>query len=370
MLCDSCHPLILVLSETTDNNMKSNILSASLPLLAAAVFMNSCINEVYDFRKLNPEITVAPGISIPVGMSLGEVSADNLLGFEECVTDRDGVIVQSGDFAQSEVCVSSRELMSGTVQSGQSISVPVSAPDFLRLCKSEFRLHDPEIAFQISNPLPSPVIMRAKAKANEKECDIEFELPSNAVNCDIQIKGQSISELLCPIPDAILIEDISFTAKPETRSPAPDSEGVLIYRLMAQANLRMEFEKGSVLKFDTTLDLEEMGADMSTISVSLNEFDLITSVRSTFPLNLSASAVSENGGTSLSFSNEILACSTTEVKLHAKTDGALGDIRKITVSVTASNTSDGPVALSPSNTLEIDVNRLTAVSGIKYQPRK
>lgn len=355
--------------ETTDIIMKTNFLSASLPLLAAAAFMSSCINEVYDFRKLNLEMTVAPGVSIPVGKSLGEVSSDDLLGFIGTDTDEEGTYIQTGETAGGEVTVSADELAYGTVYSDRKIYVPVSAPDFLRQSKTGFRLHEPEIEFQVNNPVGSTVTLRGNAKANGLAAAFEIELPADAECFTVKVGGKALSDILYPIPDAILIEDLSFTARPVTKGGEMTGTGSVIYNLIARSSIKMAFEAGSEISFDTTLDLEEMGADMSAISVSLNEFDLITSVRSTFPLDLSASAVSENGTTSLSFSNEILACSTTEVKLHAKTDGALGDIRKITVSVTARNTSDGPVALSPSNTLEIDVNRLTAVSGIKYQPR-
>lgn len=349
--------------------MKRKILYAAVLLIISAA-VSSCINEIYDFNNLNPEITLAPGISINVDKSLGEVNSDDLLGLSDCGTDENGTFIQTGQTTHSELTIKTEDIAAGTVYSDQKISVPVSVQEFLKSSKTAFRFHKPEIAFQISNPVSTAVTMSAKAKANGKEFSFTVDLPANAESHNVTIGGDDLAGLLYPVPDAISIEEISFTGKTATKAGTDTGSGHVVYDIFAQANIRMEFEPGSEISFDTVLDLEEMGADMSSISVSVKEFDILTSITSTFPLDLQASAKSEDGKTTLALANAIMANATTEVKLNAKTDGELSGIKKVTLSVYAKNTSDKAVALSPSNSLDIDINRLTATSGITYNPKK
>lgn len=348
--------------------MKTNI-----AFLAAALILtpgiSSCVNEVYDFNKLNLEITVAPGISIPVDKSLGEVGSDKMLGISDCATDDNGTYMLCGEKSTDEISVSEEDLQNGSVLSGKVIEVPVTVPDFLRHSKTEFRLHNPEIEFQINNPHTCAVILKGEAMANGSHADFEAEIPAGCDTYTVRMGGKGLSDIMFPVPDNIIIGNLSFKAKSMTKAGDTQAEGSVVYKLSANANIRMEFEPGSEITFDTTLDLEEMGADLSKISVSVKEFKVMTSVSSTFPLDLIASASSDGGTTTLSMENAVLACTTTEVTLKAKTDGALSDIKNIHLTVSARNTSDGPVALSPDNTLAIDINRLTAVSGIKYNPQ-
>ena len=344
--------------------------STSIIAALCAIALTSCIQDEYDFNKVNLEMTVAPGISIPVDKTLDDVKTGDLLDMGDCDKDEDGTFVSNGEPVTKQMEISAEEVASGTVYSDEKISVPVSVPEFLKNSKTEFRFHEPQIGFTVNNPVNCPVVMKARAKSGDKSLDIVAELPAGAEAYSVSLSGSEVAELLYPVPDAITVEDISFTGVQTKSSVCAVDAGNVVYRIMASSRIKMEFEAGSEISFDSELDLEEMGADLSKIEVSVDEFEIEASVTSTFPLDLSARAQSIDGATSLEIENPVLAKATTDVKLLAKTDGKLSDIKVIVLSVNAKNSTDGPVALGEDCTLSIDIDRLKATSGITYNPGK
>ena len=337
-------------------------------VMAISLSVLSCVQEEYDFDKVNLEMTVAPGISVPVDKTLDDVKTADLLDMGGCTTDTDGAYVSAGESVSHDIEVSSEDTASGTVRSDVRISVPVDVPDFLRKSTTEFRFHNPQICFTVTNPMPYAVTMNAKAVSAAGSFDFSVELPASAKDWNVSVSGEKVASILYPVPDCVTIEDISFTGA-ATKSQTADA-GQAVYKIMASSRIRMEFEAGSEISFDSTLDLEEMGADLGKVEVSVNEFEIESSITSTFPLDLSASARSEDGSTSLKTENTVLSNATTEVKFLAKTDGKLSDIKSIVVSINAVNSTDSPVALTEGCTLSIDIDRLKATSGITYNPGK
>ena len=344
--------------------------SASLALLVFGLGLTSCIQEEYDFRNVDMEMTTCPGISIPMETSLDAVGTSDLLDMGSCITGESGTYESLGETAVATAEVSGDELANGTVNSDIKIEIPVSVPEFIKSCNSEFRFHDPELSFKISNPVDYTVVMNATAKGSGKSFDFSLEMAAGAKDQTITIKGAQLAEILCPVPDAVMIENVSFTGKPLTKATTELDATKVVYEILANANIKMEFEPGSVIAFDSRLDLIEMGADMSKLAVSSDDFTLSTSITSTFPFDLSAKAASEDNSTTLEIDGIIKANATSDVTLNAKTDGKIADIKVITVSVTAVNNGTEPAAFSDGCTLNIDIDRLTATSGITYNPQQ
>lgn len=352
--------------------MKHFNLFAGAAVLLSSALISSCVDEAYDLDKLDMEMTLVPGISIPVDETLQTIGADGLFNVEGSgiTADSNGDYTINMDKVSQTVSVSAGDMMDGSVQDGIRILLPVTGvPEFLKSCKSQYKLHEPKLVFAIDNPLDNEVEMFATAKANGVSVPFSVTVPAGVRNHSVSVTDSEMGRLFCPVPEQIALEDVRFNSKAVTK--AADGNLTYSFNIVANADVTLAFEPGSEFEFECEIDLRDLGFTKDMIHINVSKFDVDASICSSVPMTFTASATANGGQTSLVMDTPVEAGSiasprNSNVILKAETSVAVNDFRPVTVRVKARNDSNETVVLNKGQGVSVSIARFTAVSGVTF----
>lgn len=353
-------------SKLTTMKRTSLFAMAALVLFAAT----SCVDESYDLEKLDLEMTLIPGISIAVDQNLDMIGADGIFNVKgsDIKPDSNGDYNISMKKTSASLNVDGSAIQRRTVMQDARIVVPVTGvPDFLKACRTRFMLHEPKLTFAVDNPLGCDVVMNAVAKANGERVPFSVELPAGAKGYAVSVTGAEMGRLFCPIPDEIIVEEMSFDAGVATKATALDA--TYSFGITANADVKLEFEPGSEVEFECEINLADFGFSPDMIHINVSAFNVDASISSSIPMTFTATALANDGQSSFEIDTPIqggaIGCPTkSDVVAKASTSVPMFGLVPVTLKVHAVNDSDHTVVLNQGQGVSITIDRFTAVSGI------
>ena len=246
-------------------------------LLTVSAGLSSCIQKDYDTANLDKEITIIPGMRIPVEKKIDDIdlvsSVSNSLDTDE-----------NGNFQVSEIVSEKKEYsvskavfdQNSPVELPGTIEIPIAdIPDFLSGSGINVKFSDPKLLFSVTNPLGADALLSFTASNGKQSVDLSTPVSNGASDSKVKINGDKVKDLFNNgIPEKITIS--SMTVKKQSSSTnalaVPCAVSGDTFKIAAGYELPLIFEAGSSISFTYDICIDTLGIDLN--DESLEGFDI------------------------------------------------------------------------------------------------
>lgn len=334
-------------------------------LVIVSAFSASCVDQTYDLSKLNSEVTVFPGLSVPVpeGMKAGaSVTVSDLFSIPKNLkTNENNALVEKFGGSVSE------EFPASDIELGVKLTSPIRIKPSNNFASfqskdCDIRFSTLPLSFSMVNPCGMPVSVEAKVTVGGKSKMISFVLTENS---EVQEKTIEIADIVNFFPEEIVISDIVLKAVQAKSVNVQKTSGKYSVSISSSLLLPFEFMPGSVLSFSTTLN--DLSLDLRELGVNTSHAIIKLLVSSTFPLSFEGKASSGDGKASVTISPVKANTSNQEVTIEAKADKGISTISSVSFTVKASNDTDKVAIISDKAGLDVTVKEITFPNGIDIE---
>ena len=371
-------------------------ITAQIAVAALAALTAGCINNDYDLAKLDTEVTILPGFTVPISITEDQVlDLDGTFLNDEdshSGTDEEGtIVIGRKDENQVSVTAPSTEEIQETVRTEKLV---IEIPGVIVIpCADEFSRLIPGATFniplkpviEINNPTDFAMDFTATLTCGEDNVEIGPYRVNGGLS-KITITDEAVQKFFSPIKYNIIISGMKLTCEQASESSAA-------FRTRAE-----EQNQISVYGYvPVELDGQEFTIDYSVEEKDLNEIDIAklrqdykftvpmftasAKITSNIPVAITASATAKvNTGSAkdkeqgpFSFNRPVASGSlsapvTTEISASVDLDSDTESFSEIVI--TAVCKPDGAFSLQPQHTLSYSDLVITFTDGITINPGK
>lgn len=362
---------------------------------ALAALVAGCINNDYDLSKLDTEVTVLPGFTVPISITEDEVLNlnDGFLndaGSHSGTNEEGTIVIGTKEENQVSVTAPSAEEIQETIKSGNlEIEIPgvISIP-----CADELSRLLPGATFsiplkpvvEISNPTEYPMDFTALLTCGGEVVKIGPYKVNGGLS-KITVTDEAVKKFFAPVKDNISISEMKLTC-------VQGAQGAASFRTRAASNqisiygyVPMELiEKEIVITYPVKeedlaeIDIAQLKQDykftLPVFTASANitsNIPMAISVSATAKVNTSSATDKEQGP--FSFDKAVAAGSpdspvTTGISASVSLDTDTESFSSI--EITAVCTPDEAFALKSDHTLSYSDLVITFTEGITINPGK
>jgi len=362
-------------------------------LASAFVLCSGCIDNSYNLDELNTEMTLLPGITVPVDYSTKPSDLNSLLSDTEAEVKKD----ESGNYVIEGT--SSKELQATVSSEKFEEAQPIAIegyiditfdkiPNYLKNLKPGSPLKAPAINFGISNPTGSEVILKCRITNGTKSEIINNIIVSPASGTQvIKVEDSKLDNLFIgSVPGKLTITDMSIKKlDSQTRSiisDRPVNASDFVFNIGAMCTLPITLKPGAGIIISYELLLTEADLKIFTdANADMTSFSAEGTVTSTFPLTISPEFVGTNvSGNSVgsasflyTFNDAFVSAvqpgteaspAITGVKAAVTLTDKIANVRKLSIKLNADNIGPEEVTLNDKQTLGFHVASLIADGGV------
>ncbi len=362
---------------------------------ALAALVTGCINNDYDLSKLDTEVTILPGLTVPISITENEVLNlnDDFLNDSESHsgTNEEGtIVIGRKEENQISVAAPSSEEIQETIKAGDlEIEIPgvISIP-----CADELSRLLPGATFsiplkpvvEISNPTEFPMDFTALLTCGGEVVKIGPYKVNGGLS-KVTVTDEAVKKFFSPVKDNISISGMKLTC-------GQGAQGAASFRTRAASNeisvygyVPMELiGEETIITYPVKeedlaeLDIAQLKEDYK---FTLPIFTASAKITSNIPMAISASATAKVNTSSaadkaqgpFSFDKAVAAGSpdspiTTEISASVSLDEDTVSFSEIVI--TAVCKPDGAFSLKPEHTLSYSDLIITFKDGITINPGK
>lgn len=363
--------------------------------VALAALIAGCINNDYDLSKLDTEVTVLPGFTVPISITEDEVLNlnDGFLndaGSHSGTNEEGTIVIGTKEENQLSVTAPSAEEIQETIKSGNLeieipgvISIPCADELSRLLPGATFYIHLKPVV-EINNPTEYPMDFTALLTCGGEVVKIGPYKVNGGLS-KVTVADEAVKKFFSPVRDNISISGMKLTCvqgaqETASLSTRAGSNEISVYGYVPMELTGEEIVINYPIKEEdlAEIDIAQLKQDYK---FTLPEFTASARITSNIPMAISASAtanvktssatVKEQGP--FSFDKAVAAGTlsspvTTEISASVKLDADTESFSSIVI--TAVCTPDGAFSLKPEHTLAYSDLVITFKEGITINPGK
>lgn len=321
----------------------------------------SCVvDDSYDLKKFNKEMTVVPGLSVPIPENVetnSKLQASDLISLGSSFSTSNGAYETRSEGTVSKT-VSEYELSTG-VRMDDIVIKFSGIPNGIDLEATNLVFEKVPVKLALINPTGYPVKVDAIIKAGKKSKVVSWTLSEST---ELQVKDDiDISDIISSIPETVSVTDITLSSM-STKSSVIEADDVNNFKfdLNAISSIPLKFRPKSVLVFTTAL--KDITTDLSSLNFDATKAVVKLIVNSTIPLSIEGSA--KASGASMSMSRLKANAINQEVTISLEAESGVTDLSDMLITVKAENDTDKLAVIDENCKLDITLKEVTLPDGV------